>query len=202
MPRDAVLAALRQNLPQSSPLPDVSAHAAEWIRYDDPVEQFRQTLESVGGDFVVAADRAEADAAIRGLPAFEGEVRVSRVDGVGETTFDYDSLTDPHELAHVELAVMPGHFLVAENACCWVTCQTVCDRVAHFLTQHLALVVEGPMLHNMHEAYERIDPRAQPFSIFISGPSKTADIEQSLVIGAHGSRSLTVVWIPTAGDSD
>ena len=196
MSREAVLTALRKNLPESAPLPNPADYAEEWIRFDDPVEQFRTTLEAVGGDLLVVGSREEADAAIREIPAFvEGEVRVSRVDDVGDTTFDYDALTDPHELAHVELAVMPAHFAVAENAACWVTCETLCDRVVHFLTQHLALVVDGPLLHNMHEAYDRIDPRQSRFSAFISGPSKTADIEQSLVIGAHGSRSLTVVLV-------
>ena len=202
MSRDAVLSALRRNLPQSSPLPDLSNHSGEWIRYDDPAGQFATVLKSVGGEFFSVDTIEQADALIRKQPEFEAAgVRASRVDGVGETTFDFDAVAAPHEMAHVEFAVMPAHFGVAENASCWVTAATVGDRVVHFLTQHLALVIRGPMLHNMHEAYarieadERLHPRSVPFSVFISGPSKTADIEQSLVIGAHGSRSLLVVWV-------
>ena len=46
----------------------------------------------------------------------------------------------------------------------------------------------------MHEAYRRIemDPRYN-FGTFISGPSKTADIEQALVMGAQAARGVTVL---------
>jgi L-lactate dehydrogenase complex protein LldG len=64
------------------------------------------------------------------------------------------------------------------------------------VTEHLVLVVPaGQIVHNMHQAYDRIRLERPGFGIFISGPSKTADIEQALVIGAHGARSCTLFLV-------
>jgi L-lactate dehydrogenase complex protein LldG len=45
----------------------------------------------------------------------------------------------------------------------------------------------------MHEAYNRVGNNDYVFGVFISGPSQTADIEQALVIGAHGTMPLTII---------
>ncbi len=102
---------------------------------------------------------------------------------------------DPHQLENLDFVIYPGQFAVAENAAVWVTDQNLKHRVVFFITQFLVLVVSAKdIVNNMHEAYARIgvNPGSpQPtFGLFLSGPSKTADIEQSLVIGAHGCRQM------------
>jgi L-lactate dehydrogenase complex protein LldG len=85
---------------------------------------------------------------------------------------------------------------VAENGAVWVNDVAITHRVLYFLPQHLALVVPAAKLvHNLHDAYAQLPIGQTPFGSFISGPSKTADIEQALVIGAHGARSLTVFLV-------
>ena len=98
-----------------------------------------------------------------------------------------------HHLQDVELAVIKGHFGVAENGAIWITEELMGHRALPFIAQHLAVVVNtADIVPTMHEAYPRIADAQYGFGTFISGPSKTADIEQSLVLGAHGARSMTV----------
>lgn len=196
--RAAILADIRRQLPVDAPLPALDG---PWIQYGDPVAQFINVLVSVGGKGLVIegenALRAEVDRIgisidakriFSALPAVSGNVA-------------WESINDPHDLADVDLAVAAGELAVAENAAVWVTDQTLPQRSAYFLAQHLVLVVPRERLvHNMNEAYawlaQQAGGRAFPapqFGAFLSGPSKTADIEQSLVIGAHGARSLHVL---------
>ena len=112
---------------------------------------------------------------------------------------DLDSVDDPHQLEDVDLFVTRGEFGVAENAAVWATDVHTKHRVLYFLTQHLVLVLPArEIVDNMHQAYERLEFTQPRFGLFISGPSKTADIEQSLVIGAHGARSMTVFLVGDA----
>jgi len=194
--RDEILNRIRSRQWEGQDLPDLNQ---TWIRYDSPQHQFAETLRAVGGRCVIVNSPEEACADLRHFEPFaQAKKTVSCVDRVGCSNFDVSAVTDPHDLEDVDFAILPGELAVAENAAVWVTDEQVPHRVLYFLPQHLALVVPAARLvHTMHEALSQIDVAKRAFGSFISGPSKTADIEQSLVIGAHGPRSLTVILLGT-----
>jgi L-lactate dehydrogenase complex protein LldG len=104
----------------------------------------------------------------------------------------YEKTMDGLSLAEVEVLEIDGEFGVAENGAIWLTEEALPHRVAPFICQHLVINV-SKIVPNMHAAYAELNKPNSSFGLFLAGPSKTADIEQSLVIGAHGARSLTVV---------
>lgn len=79
-----------------------------------------------------------------------------------------------------------------------------------FISEHLVILLKkSEIVHNMHEAYARLSvpsgsaagPDTEGFDhygygTFISGPSKTADIAQVLVMGAQAARSATILLLP------
>ncbi len=103
---------------------------------------------------------------------------------------------DPHQLNDLDLAILDGQFGVAENGAIWLEDADLGLRVLPFITEHLVIVLNKKnLVATMHQGYERIGGATSGFGVFIAGPSKTADIEQSLVVGAHGAKSLRVVLI-------
>lgn len=194
--RADILRKIRKVLPQSAPLPELNV-PGQWQTFEDPHARFAEVLKFVGGNAVRVKTLKDANDHLQTLePWMKGKVRCTMVPGVGESSFDVNAISDPHQLETVDYAVLRGHFCVAENGAIWVTDDTLTHRVLYFIPQHISLVVPASQIvHNMHEAYQRITVGTHKFAGFISGPSKTADIEQSLVIGAHGARSLVVYLV-------
>jgi L-lactate dehydrogenase complex protein LldG len=96
-------------------------------------------------------------------------------------------------LEDVDVAIIDAHFGVAENGSVWVTEDIIKERVLPFICQHLVAILDRKnIVPTMHDAYNVIGDKEYGFSTFIAGPSKTADIEQSLVLGAHGPKTMTV----------
>ena len=197
--RNQILQSIRSHAISSEPLPELQT---EGVLFDDAMAKFCEVLAMVGGRGVHVATLAEAQQALSQIPSYQSaKQRVSACAGVGETNFNAAAVTDPHDFEAVDFAVLPGLVACAENAAVWVTDENVPHRVLYFLTQHLALVVPSrSLVHNLGQAYSRINVQSTRFSAWISGPSKTADIEQSLVIGAHGPRSLTVFLVDELRD--
>jgi L-lactate dehydrogenase complex protein LldG len=189
--RDAILSALRKNAPPESPLPEPPSS----VVYEDREKQFAEAFTSVGGSFFRVANCDEANSRLATVDAYIHSNRIaSLVPGIGTANVDLNALKDPHELEGIEFAILPGEFGVAENGAVWIPGSELGPQRAIFvIAEHLALVVPaGQIVHTMHQAYERVRIERPGFGLFISGPSKTADIEQSLVIGAHGPRSCTL----------
>lgn len=192
--RDTILKAIRKSQREATPLPTLDQ---DWLRFDDPIERFTTVLESVGGKCIQVSSLSEINDRLAEFPQFESaNVRASTIEGIGLPTISLDTIDDPHNVENVDFAVLPGEFAVAENGAVWVTDETLKHRVLHFIAQHLALVVPAKnVVNNMHQAYKLLSFEGRRFGTFISGPSKTADIEQSLVIGAHGPRSHVVFLV-------
>ncbi len=191
--REEILARLRSAAPPLRELPAVRRFGE---RIADLRARFAQSLEDAGGRCVRLASAAELAAALEQLaPYREGSRVASLVPGLPRANVRLDEIGDPHDLRDVDLAIVPGDLGVAENGAVWITDRGLRHRVLPWIAQHLALVVAGDdLVDDLHEAYERIEV-GSGFGCFISGPSKTADIEQALVIGAHGPRSATVFLI-------
>ena len=111
------------------------------------------------------------------------------------------NVIDAHEGADVsvetmaacDLAIVEGEFGVAENGAVYIDPKGRYPRALLTLAKNLAIIFPADnIVATMHEAYERIDLNATDYALFMAGPSKTADIEQSLVIGAHGAMGVTV----------
>mgnify|MGYP003289643332 FL=1 len=106
---------------------------------------------------------------------------------------DPDMVQDAGELADVDLGVLEGRVAVAENGCVWVP-QTMKERAVMFISQCLVIIVDrNDIVSNMHQAYAKVSSTEYLYGCFISGPSKTADIAQALVMGAQAARDVTVI---------
>lgn len=192
--REEMLGALRRNAPRETPSPDLSRLG---VKYAEPLRQYAEALKSVGGACLAAPDPASARRALAELPVVQRAKRVaSLVPDLAPGNVDLGALADPHELEGVEVAVLPGELAVAENGAVWVDGRALPHRALFVIAEHLVLVVDaGAVVNDLHEAYARLAPRGIGYGLFISGPSKTADIEQALVIGAQGARSCTVLLV-------
>jgi L-lactate dehydrogenase complex protein LldG len=195
--RQDILNALRSCPIEAPPLPELTLPV---LQFDRPREQFAQVLEAVGGRALTVRDAAELNARLEEMPAYRAARKIcSLVPGVTKANVDLSGVTDPHQLEDADFFIAPGEFAVAENGAVWLTDAALRHRVLYFIAQHVALVVPAAnMVHNLHEAYARLSFGERQFGLFLSGPSKTADIEQALVIGAHGARSLTVFLLDQA----
>ncbi len=188
--REKMLAAIAKNKPELAPLPRIDQLGEAET---DLVEKFSTVAVGIGSKVFPVKNYKEIQEILQ--KQFGSETRkVTTIPELKALSGEGDlSSPDPHTFENVELAVMQGHFAVAENSAIWVTEDMTGQRVLPFICQHLSLIVKkSTIVPDMHEGYKLIGEAAYGYGVFIAGPSKTADIEQSLVLGAHGPRSLTV----------
>lgn len=185
--REKILNNISHANSKEKPLPELKESQGTG---SDDASEFVALLERIGGKAVEVKDWAAL-----GHYVLQQFSRASRIlTTIPELPWFVSQLSDdPHAFENVDLAILKGHFGVAENGAVWITDKIMGDRSIPFISQHLALVInKRDIVPTLHAAYQRIDSDSYEYGTFIAGPSKTADIEQSLVLGAHGPKSMIV----------
>ena len=185
--REKILENIRRASVNEKPLPQVKNSTELTV---DPATSFAGVLGKIGGTVVEVNGWEGVERYVRNQ--YQGLSRI--ISTIPELPWFIPALSDdPHTFESVDLSVLRGHFGVAENGAVWITDKLMGDRSIPFISQHLALVIDRKdIVHSLVEAYERMSSHPYDYGTFIAGPSKTADIEQSLVLGAHGPKSMVV----------
>lgn len=191
--RDKILARVAENQPTFSALPTQLSGLESSI---SPIDLFKSVFQTIGGTIVELDNLEETAQYLASNFTDRGRI-ISTLPELGSVTESGWENQNPHDFENIDLAVIKAHFGVAENAALWVTEELMQQRVVPFICQQLAVVVsKKQILPSMHHAYEKIGNAEYGFGTFIAGPSKTADIEQSLVLGAHGPKSMIIFLLP------
>ncbi len=189
MSKSEILDRIKRNKPQPSTLPVVPDFATSPDNLD---QLFAGALRASKG-YCFSLDSIE-DPEVWLKRQFPGTRNIASAvkDFPGNVAFE--EINKPSDLRMIDVAITHAQLGVAENGTVWVDEKAAVVRILPFITQHLVVVLKKQdIVENMHLAYQQISLSDTGFGVFIGGPSKTADIEQSLVVGAQGARSHTVL---------
>ena len=193
--KDDILGRIRSGIRERYDMPSLGDLQA--TVYADPLAAFKASSEAAGSKVVELAPETDIDKAIRELFP-DASVIASNLPEVHIATLNPDTVGSVQDLNGTEVGIIRGSFGVAENGCIWIP-QAMKEKAVCFISENLVILLpKSQIVHNMHEAYKRIkfDETYDGYGTFISGPSKTADIAQVLVMGAQAARSATIMLLP------
>ena len=197
--KDEILQRLRAHTRETYDMPNLDF---ETITYDDPVAQFIETTTTIAGAHLIEAKPSDDLNELVHKAYPNASIIASNIEGIN-AQLNPDTVKKAQDLDHTDVGVMRGEVACAEHGCVWIP-QTMKERAMCFSAEYLVILVsKANIVSNMHQAYERINfPEVDMpdgkhsdygFGTFISGLSKTADIEQALVYGAQAARGVTVI---------
>ena len=202
--KEDILNKYRANVRERFDMPDLSDIQA--ITYPNPLLQFMNMTKSVGGNAIEVEKGRNINDLIRELYPDAKEI-ASNLPEITIATRNPDEVGRARDLNGTDVGIVRGMFGVAENACVWIP-QQMKEKAVCFISENLIILLDKKQIvNNMHEAYKRLSESSGKtagnsdgfekygYGTFISGPSKTADIAQVLVMGAQAARSATVLLL-------
>lgn len=218
--REEILTSIRAHLAASAPFDAlVPAHAPhESRRPDERLEQpipltecLQEAIEAVSGNCTVVQTHQEA-ARVLGRIIDRTKARQIAISDaplvkaiVAQLTTDAVINQDvrPPELFDYDLGITGAQWAIAETGTLVLQSQSEHHRLASLVPPvHVAIVIADRIRRTMAEVLELIHPANGELSravTFITGPSRTSDIELTLAIGVHGPGELHVIVIDEKG---
>jgi L-lactate dehydrogenase complex protein LldG len=194
-----------------------TAHFREWLppvgpSLDEKFALFTKLSESLRSELTVCADLPQAAAAVANLASENSWKTIATHRGGlmdALTPLLPDALTqlcvdggyDKNALEACDAGITECELLVAQTGSVCVTSDNSGGRVLSVLPpHHIVIARQSQLVTDLTEAYASLAAKYRahyPSMIsFITGPSRTGDIERILVLGAHGPKRLTILLLP------
>jgi L-lactate dehydrogenase complex protein LldG len=171
------------------------------------IARFAERCRELRADFVLVDGVAALPAALRALSHREGFVRVAThrseltdaaCRDLSASILSTDGGYDKHELERADAGVTACDALVAQTGSVLVSSRSTGGRAITVLPpHHVVLARREQLVPDLFAAFSLVKARyAGDFPSmlsFITGPSRTGDIERVLVLGAHGPKRLTIL---------
>lgn len=209
--RDRILDAVRTRLGRTTatavPPPPPLVAVGRTLTQEERVAAFRTRLQAVGGVVHEVADAAAAAAVLRDVLAQHGasSLACSRAPLVHAVAGELRACApairlhedaDRDTLAAVDAGLTAASHGIAETGTLILAEDLERARLPSLLPPlHVALLPVTALFSHLSEALAGL-PRPLPRAVtFVTGPSRTADIELELVVGVHGPKALHVILI-------
>lgn len=163
----------------------------------DQISQFADALAAAQGEFVELATWGEVWEFGTSLSDDEPVVSPSAYAQLQRGILP-DSNDPLRSIADRAVGITVATLAVAETGSVLLVEPAPIDRAVSLLTRHLIVAVRGAdLVDNLADGFRWLarQPRAAAYATFVTGPSRTADIERSLTIGVQGPSRLSVAVI-------
>lgn len=184
--RAEIMRSIRSNLAASAPDDDRQINPPKFVFQNavGPVVQiFRQNVELVDGHCLVVADQTEADDAIS---------RITR----GKRIVRSDDVVPAQDLFDFDVGITRAQAGIAETGTLVLDSSVERNRLVSLVPPvHIAILNASQIYATLDDALAALQGNGElsPAITFITGPSRTADIELTLTVGVHGPQALYVI---------
>jgi L-lactate dehydrogenase complex protein LldG len=194
------------------------AEAAKYIQkwlpavgdtFEERVELFRINALELRAQFQLLGNTQELEAHLRELSIAEGWKKIAShsgemtdraCDALELPRFATDHNYDVNELEKCDVGISECDALVAQTGSVLVSSRSAGGRALSVLPpHHVVLARREQLLADLPAAFALLKGKYgsnyPSFLSFITGPSRTGDIERILVLGAHGPKKLTILCV-------